>query len=239
MFALVLVHGSMHGPWCFEPLLPHLSPRVFASVRSVDVLSCKSFEQVNKVIGEVVNEEYEKGRKVMLLGHSLGGMHVSQAAEALADRLSLLVYVAAYLPADGESRTDIQSRFGIKLPFTHTEQGVIASKQTAQQYLYNESPEDVVDWAIAKLRPQPSPLLTQKVTLTEARFGSVPKAYALCSRDRTIPYESQQWMVARRKEYRDVRYMIDLPSDHFPQFCMPKQLGEWLSGLASGANAKL
>lgn len=40
---------------------------------------------------------------VTLVGHSFGGMVISAVAEAAPERIATLVYVAAYLPQDGDS----------------------------------------------------------------------------------------------------------------------------------------
>lgn len=44
-----------------------------------------------------------EGEKTVLIGHSLGGMVISQAAVMAPDRISRLVYLAAFTPTHGQS----------------------------------------------------------------------------------------------------------------------------------------
>jgi pimeloyl-ACP methyl ester carboxylesterase len=56
-------------------------------------------------------------RPVVLVGHSFGGMTISNVAESAPAKIKTLVYVAAYLPANGQSllalsQTDHESKMG-------------------------------------------------------------------------------------------------------------------------------
>ena len=52
------------------------------------------------VIADVVMRQAEP---VVLVGHSLAGVSISAAAELVSDQVRLLVYIAAFLPRDGDS----------------------------------------------------------------------------------------------------------------------------------------
>src|SRR5579871_4034528 len=58
-----------------------------------------SAEKYRDTIVEAIGER----NQVVLVGHSFGGIQISNVAEAIPDRIHALVYVAAYLPKDGES----------------------------------------------------------------------------------------------------------------------------------------
>lgn len=53
--------------------------------------------------------ETERLSDVILCAHSYGGMVISGVAEAVPERISSLVYVDAYVPADGESCWELTS----------------------------------------------------------------------------------------------------------------------------------
>jgi pimeloyl-ACP methyl ester carboxylesterase len=111
MATFVLVHGSFHAAWNWHKLVPVLraaghvavpldlpahgrdstsrrTATLAASVRSV-------LEVVDRTSGEVV-----------LVAHSRSGVVISQAAEARAQRIHGLVYLAAYLVPNGKSMMD-------------------------------------------------------------------------------------------------------------------------------------
>jgi len=112
---LVLVHGAWHGGWCwrrvreilgarghavFTPTLTGLGERVHLRRRGDD-LELHVTDIVNVI-------EYEDLRDVVLCGHSYAGMVITGAADRLAERLSALVYVDAYVPEDGQSMLDLR-----------------------------------------------------------------------------------------------------------------------------------
>ena len=109
----VLVHGALHGGWCwrrvarllrasdadvFAPTLAGLgqrshinSPQIGLSTHIQDVVNCIEFEELENVV---------------LVGHSYAGMVITGVAEKIADKLSQLVYLDAVVPRSGKSALD-------------------------------------------------------------------------------------------------------------------------------------
>ncbi len=54
-----------------------------------------------------VCEILDGGEPAILVGNSMGGIVISQAAARQPDRVERLVYVAAFLPGDGQSLMDL------------------------------------------------------------------------------------------------------------------------------------
>ncbi|OXH81731.1 alpha/beta hydrolase, partial [Burkholderia multivorans] len=51
---------------------------------------------------QAVDDAYALGRgKVILVGHSMGGLAITAAAERAPDKIAKLVYLAAFMPAAG------------------------------------------------------------------------------------------------------------------------------------------
>ena len=65
-------------------------------VASLDLYRDKVIEAINTVKG-----------KVVLVGHSMGGMVVSLEAEKIPTRIEKLIYIGAYVPASGQSLFDL------------------------------------------------------------------------------------------------------------------------------------
>src|SRR3569832_311634 len=111
----VLVHGAWHGGWCwkrvslllralghevFTPTLTGLGERQHLMSPEVGLDT-----HIKDVLGVL---EYEDLREVILVGHSYAGMVIACAAEKAAERIAHLVYLDAFVPADGKSLADYQ-----------------------------------------------------------------------------------------------------------------------------------
>ena len=110
MASFVLVHGAWHGGWCwrdvrraleehghtvFTPTLTGLGERSHLLSPDID-LETHIADVINLLVWEELND-------VILVGHSYGGMVIIGVADQAKDRLRHIVYLDAFLPADGES----------------------------------------------------------------------------------------------------------------------------------------
>ena len=103
----VFVHGAWQGGWCFGLLRLELSRRAVRTT-AIDLpamgddetpAAAATFEDGVQRIVDVVAEH----RKVVLVGHSLGGIYVTEAALRLPEPPKRIVYIAAYVPVPGDS----------------------------------------------------------------------------------------------------------------------------------------
>ncbi|MFZ6648597.1 alpha/beta fold hydrolase [Undibacterium sp. TJN25] len=154
---------------------------------------------------------------VVLVGHSFGGIAVSAVAEAAPARIRTVVYLAAYLPQNGESMLSLakQDRDSQAGPALHIDEtaGMISVDYAARADLFaNGAPE-----GLRKLMPnliidEPLQPVVTPVTLTEARFGTVDKVYIYTAQDRVVSPYLQQKMVAATP----VRLEFTLNTGHTP-----------------------
>src|SRR5262245_14863398 len=116
MATFVLVHGAWHGGWCWQRVSPLLRARgheVFAP--TLTGLGERSHLLTREIglethVADVVNAiRWEDLTDVVLCGHSYGGMVISGAADRMADRVRSLVYLDAFVPADGQSIFDFMT----------------------------------------------------------------------------------------------------------------------------------
>ena len=110
MTTYVLVHGAWSGAHTFRLVRPLLAARghgVFTpSLTGIGERAHLTSPQVDLSthISDVVNAVlYEDLRDIVLLGYSYGGMVVTGALEHIGDRVHHLVYLDAFVPADGQS----------------------------------------------------------------------------------------------------------------------------------------
>lgn len=111
----MIVHGTWGGGWewssvarllrahgheVFTPTLTGLGERThLGRDEQIGIAT-----HVQDIIGVV---EFENLRDVVMCGASYGGMPVTAAADLLAERLRLVVYVDAVVPRDGQSALDL------------------------------------------------------------------------------------------------------------------------------------
>src|SRR3954465_6316925 len=104
--------GAFHGAWCWEPFVAELAGRGHA-VATLDLPGAGddatpvaeiTLDAYARRICDALAAESEPG---VLGGHSMGGMAIAQAAARCPEKIARLVYVAAFLPADGQSLVDI------------------------------------------------------------------------------------------------------------------------------------
>ena len=111
MARIVLVHGAFSGAWVWEPVLPGLR-EAGHTVETFDLPGQGSdqtpIEQVDlDAYARRTCEVLAAGEPAVLVGHSMGGMVITQAAARTPEQVVQLVYLAAFLPGDGQSLLEL------------------------------------------------------------------------------------------------------------------------------------
>jgi pimeloyl-ACP methyl ester carboxylesterase len=161
----------------------------------------------------------------VLVGHSMAGVAIAAAAERVPELIRRLVFVAAYLPADGQSFADLARADKDSLAQAIRDGDFVAlNDDTLVEALYGDSPADDVAFARARLKPQAIAPLKTPVRLTAERFGRVPRTYIGCRRDRAITHALQ----VRMRTASPCARVVDLDCDHSPFFSAPRELADAL-----------
>ncbi len=162
---------------------------------------------------------------VTLVGHSFGGIVVSEVAELIAPQIKKLIYIAAFVPKNGESllslaQTDSESHVGHNLIVDEQAGVATITKDAIADVFLADAPKPVAEYVTNNLRPEPLAPLSTPVTLTHANFGKVVKVYVHSQNDHTIGYSLQQKMV----ENAGISKTYSLPSSHTPFIVFPQIL---------------
>lgn len=244
MAGFVLVHGAWHGAWCWRDVVPALRE----AGHGVEAVDLPGHGECGREAGLVSFDEYVETvcaavqrapRPLILVGHSLGGMSITQAAERLPDRIDLLVYLCAFLPADGQSVVDLAA--------TDFEDSLVAANQVvdvgagvawidpggARETLYGTCAEADAEWAEARLVPEGLAPQSQPVRISAARGGRVPRMYIETACDRAIPPRKQRAMVAATP----VRQLRTIDSDHSPFLSASDQVIRHLEQAAASTDS--
>jgi pimeloyl-ACP methyl ester carboxylesterase len=168
---------------------------------------------------------------IVLVGHSMGGVVVTQVAENIPEKIDHLIYVTAFVPQQGGSLMDDIKETAIptiSLQVRADEENKTLSlspSRRIREYLYEKCTEDDAAYALSRLQKQPLIPFVDTVSISQERFGSVPKLYIECLQDKAIMLEDQRRMYARIQ--CDV---ASIDTDHSPFFSADHQLVEILRG---------
>jgi thioesterase domain-containing protein len=230
MTVFVLVHGAFHGGWCFEKVVPLLEAAGHTAI-AVDLPGhgdhAAPMEKVtlDAYVGHVCDVVSQQPEPLILLGHSLGGLTITQTSERLPDKVAWVVYLTAVMPANGQSRADLSKLEGDNAVTANrilSDDGlsVTLPDEIIQPTFYGECPDEDVARAKERLVPQAIQIFQQPVETTPERFGSVKRAYIECLRDQAIKIEMQRNMI----EWLPCDRVLTLNTDHSPFYSMPEEL---------------
>jgi pimeloyl-ACP methyl ester carboxylesterase len=237
MAEFILVHGACHGGWCWEKVVPLLEGRGH-TVCTPDLpgLGKDPTPPANVTLADNVEKiarllDKSEGQ-VILVGHSLGGVTISQVAEARRRKLKALVYVCGLLPPSGKCGRDMTAlepdalfRRSREISPDGTTYSFARAKLPA--LFYEDVPPEDIYRAMERLRPQPLAISTTPVTLTEERFGSVPRWYIECTHDHAVRIGLQRQMVKMTP-----CKVLTLDCGHTPFYSKPEELAEHLDTVA-------
>lgn len=236
---LLLVHGSCHGAWCWDHLLPRLADR---GIRA-SAIDLPGHGQDRTPPAQVTLDGYARalrqavaalGGRAVLLGHSAGGYAISALAQAEPQMVEKLIFLCAYLPVPGQSLSDMRKVWPEQPLLPHIRRSDDGHSFTFDpacltQVFYHDCPPEAVDFARPRLCPQP---LAPQVTplALGAAFDAVEKHYIVCARDRAIPPDYQRVMARDLPPGR----VSELVASHSPFLSMPGPLADRIAGILRG-----
>jgi pimeloyl-ACP methyl ester carboxylesterase len=239
MSTYVLIHGAWHGGWCWRKVVPLLeaeghkvlAPDLPGHGDDKTVTATVTLKSYADRICEVARAQAEP---VILAGHSMGGVAITQAAEDCPKQIRALVYVCAFLPRNGDSLMiwATQDQGSMVNPST-TEQRAdgttVFKPEFSREAFYGNCSDDDVAFARSRLCAQSAEPLGMPVVTTAERWGRIPRHYIECARDRAIALGLQQQM----QKGSPCRETFSIDTDHSPFFSAPKKLADVLLRVGS------
>jgi pimeloyl-ACP methyl ester carboxylesterase len=216
---VVLVHGAWHGPWCWDGLRPKLERLGWRT--TAPQLASASGTGTEPRPGlyddaEVLARHVEAiNGPVVLVGHSYGGAPVTEFAGSATDKVTHLVYLAAYQPDVGES---LYATHGAPAPDDVS--GVVPVPDDPITTFYNDFAPDLAAEAARQLVPQTVRSWSEGVRT--AGWRTIPATYVLCEKDQALPPAMQEKFALRAGSL----YRLD--SGHSPFLSMPDELADVL-----------
>ena len=221
---IVIVHGAWGGAWAFKKVEALLRQKGFEVYRPQltgqgdRVHLARPDIGLNTHIDDVVNTIlYEDLRDIILVGHSYGGMVISGVADRVPDRIKRLVYLDAMVPNDGDS---VRSMLPGGSDFI--------KQMTKGDYIVppwvkpdQPPPHDV---------PQSLKTFTDPIALKSDVARKLPATYILTVEKGKEAKDDDFFSQSQRAKERGWA-MLQLTSDHNPQWSAPEALVEMLAGI--------
>jgi pimeloyl-ACP methyl ester carboxylesterase len=226
METIVLVHGAWSDASAWDHTAPILKAQGYEviavnlpghgkdDVSFAGITLASYTDAVKKAIGTRKN--------VILVGHSMAGLVISEVAEQIPDQIRKLIYLAAFLPKNGESllslaQTDADSHIGkyLQVDKDHGTAGI--AKDGIIDVFAADAPQNVQAYLIENFKPDPLAPLATPVVLSDVNFGRIEKVYIHTLNDHAVSYPLQQRMVSSS----NVTRVYAIPSSHTPFLSMP------------------
>jgi pimeloyl-ACP methyl ester carboxylesterase len=233
MATYVLVHGAWHTGELLEDVARPIRAQghevhcpTLAGNRPGDSRKLGLDDAVNSLLGYV---DQHRLSDIVLLGHSYGGMVITQAADALGGRVRRLVYWNAFVPNNGQCLNDLIPPHYVGL-FDQIEKERGDGSVVLPFPIWREAFINDADLALAKrayeaLNPHPAKTFRDKVSLkADPAAMPIAKSYVNCQQDIALPH-SYPWH-PRLSEKLGLFRLVELPGSHEVCFTNPGLLAQ-------------
>lgn len=241
----VLVHGGWQGAWCWYKIEDKLKDKG-CKVTVLDLpahgkdktdpmaVTLKDYE--DKVTG-VLDSIHED---VILVGHGTLAPVISMAAEARPEKVEKLIYIAGVLVTDGQTLDQAlfpndELSLAAKNSIIDPEKGIITlSADALDEAVYGMSSKKDIKLAKKLFCHEPLfPLLTP-ITLTDSKYGKIPRYYIKTLQDKAVATEYQEMML----KLVPCKKVFSIKSDHAPFFSKPEELTKILLDVANDKKSR-
>lgn len=237
MATYVLIHGAWHGAWCWQKVVRLLEQEGHKAVAPdlpghgddkapIPRISLQAYaDRVCAILDS-------QSEPVVLVGHSMGGIVISQAAEYRPEKIRTLVYLAAFLLRNGETLLQVaqEDREALVLPnliLAEDQSYATVREDALKEVFYADCSDEDVARAKSHLVPQATAPFVTPVRTTAENFGLVPRVYIECLGDKAISPAAQKKMYSALP----CQKVISMDTSHSPFFSAPKELVAHLTSL--------
>ncbi|ABA51823.1 esterase EstC [Burkholderia pseudomallei 1710b] len=278
----VLVHGAWHGAWAYERVIPALAAHGHAAVardlpahgvnarfpasfakRPLDAAAFASEpspvagttldDYVDHVLHTVDQARALGHERVVLVGHSMGGLAITMAAERAPEKIAKLVYLAAFMPTAGTKGLDYVrapenqgEMLGPLMMASPKATGALrmdprsddpAYRAAAKRALCDDA-SDADHAAVGHLLgcDVPAAPFAARIETTAARWGALERHYIKCLRDKVLLPALQQRFIDEADALApgNRTHVHTLDSSHSPFIAHAGAVADTLAAIARG-----
>lgn len=212
--SIVLVHGAFADGSSWAEVIPLLQAEGYTVVAVQNPLT--SLADDVATTRRVIDDQ---AGKVVLVGHSWGGSVITQAGNH--DKVSALVYVAAFAPQIGQSSSQTGKGFPPPPGLAHPVIGSGGYMTLSPEAIARDFAQDLPARQTQVMAATQGPIKAQcfEEKLTVAAWQSKPSWFVVAENDRMIAPEAQRVMAANIKAT-----MTSVRSSHVPMLSRPKEV---------------
>jgi len=233
MADFILVHGGLHGGWCWDllrPELERLGHKTFAMDMPVDrpgvLMDGYTKSVLDAVAGKAAPDSY-------LVGHSMGGFVVPRVAAAM-PKARVVFLCAGFAHTSEAERQENLGAIDSNLFFGHLvtdDQGrVTMTEESAREVFYHDVTPEQAKWAFSKLRPQWQEGYANVAPI--APYKDRIAGIVACADDRIVLPEPHK-RIARARFGIEPRM---LPGGHSPFLSRPADLAQALDDIVKAGS---
>jgi pimeloyl-ACP methyl ester carboxylesterase len=277
--AFVLIHGAWHNRHTWDKVIPLLAEQGYAALaidlpgagdhaKAPDSFFERPLDQVafaeeispnagvtqeerNQATLDAIHEATTMGNgRVILVGHSLGGITLSPVAQLVPEGLQAVVYLTAMMLPNGMSGGEIigsesMASSGVPSLFMANPEVVGAMRMDTRsddtQYLaavreafYADVTDDDFAFILSNLHcDEPAQVVGVPSPVTADKFGTIDRHYIRCTQDRAVPIGGQDHIISIVDEQMGNKTTVHtLATSHSPFLSAPAELTEILVSVA-------
>ena len=230
MATFVLAHGAWSAAWAWKKVRPLLRARghelhapTLTGLGDRGHHASPAVDLETHVSDVVAMLDYEDLRDVVLIGHSYGGMVATGVADRVPERLRQVVYLDAFVPAEGHCLLDYLPE-GVRRHMV--ENAADGWRVPANPIPPDTAPEDVA-WIEPRRMTQPLRTFQQPLRLKRGET-TLPRSYIYC---RLAPPGDPFRQFAERAKREGWR-CFELDASHSPNVTAPEALADLLAEIA-------
>ncbi|RMZ83186.1 hypothetical protein DV738_g1369, partial [Chaetothyriales sp. CBS 135597] len=232
--AIVIVPGAWHGPEGFKQVVDSLEATGY-EVKALHLPSVgaavplKDFRPDVDAVQAAIREFADQGKDVLVLGHSYGGVVISEAVnghdkasrekQGLKGGVSHLYFLCAFVLPEDHSLGDALNNEPLPW-FDVSEDQLLVTPTKPTEVFYNDV--DDPSAIIKTLKPHSFQTFFSKVTYAGWKY--VPNTFLLCAKDAAIPLAVQQAMVDRARSLGADFTTHDIDASHSPFLSKPDEV---------------
>lgn len=172
-----------------------------------------------------------RDERVVLVGHSFGGVVVAKVAEQVPSRVQRILFLSAFVPLhQGSLMEDMPREYGDIFEELARQSGtghVMLPYRTWRDAFVNDAGDELATSSYKRLKPFPISVFKERIDLPAFHALAVPKTYLRCTQDIALPPGEWGWF-PRMSNRLGACTVIDMPGGHVTPITRPALLADTL-----------